>query len=95
MCSAPILSRVIGNDDDRAGTMKRIVLVAIVALVAGCATMAQPPDYAAPPTEEDFRYIGADALDEYFLTTWRKCTQFKSTSTCLEEIYGGDGGGYP
>jgi hypothetical protein len=64
--------------------------VVIVALVAGCEA-APPPDYAAPPTEEDFRYIGADALDEYFLTTWRKCTQFKSTSTCKDEIYGGDG----
>jgi hypothetical protein len=84
-----------GNDNDRAGTMKRIALVLIAGLAAGCASKAPPPDLDAPPTEEDFRYIGGDALDSYFLTRWRQCTQFASTSTCLEEIYGGNGGGYP
>jgi hypothetical protein len=80
-----------GNDDDRTGTMKRSAMIVLIAgLAAGCAYRAPPPDYAAPPTEEDFRYLGGDALDAYFLTTWRRCTQFKSTSTCKQEIYGGD-----
>jgi hypothetical protein len=83
---------ITGNDGDRKGTMKRIAMIVLTAgLAAGCAYMAPPPDYEAPPTEEDFRYLGGDALDPYFLTTWRSCTQFKSTSTCKDEIYGGDG----
>jgi hypothetical protein len=89
--SDPIFRGMTGNDDDRTGTMKRIAMIALIAgLAAGCAYRAPPPDYAAPPTEEDFRYLGGDALDAYFLTTWRRCTQFKSTSTCKQEIYGGD-----
>ena len=70
--------------------MKRALIVVIAGLATGCAYMEPPPDYAAPPTEQDFFYLGGDALDSYFLTTWRSCTQFKSTSTCKQEIYGGD-----
>jgi hypothetical protein len=64
----------------------------IVALVAGC-QVAPPPDLEAAPTDEELRILGGDAYDDYFLTRWRKCTQFASTSTCEDELYGGDGGG--
>ncbi len=62
------------------------------ALVVGCAGIAPPPDMAAPPTRDEIRNLGGDAYDEYFLTRWRHCTQFASTSTCRNQIYGGDGG---
>jgi hypothetical protein len=65
--------------------------VVIVALVAGCQA-APPPDLEATPTDEEIRFLGGDVYDDYFLTRWRKCTQFASVSTCLDELYGGDGG---
>ena len=90
--SDPIFRAMTGNDDGRIGTMKRSAMIVLIAgLAAGCGSIAPPPDYSAPPTEEDFRYLGGDALDPYFLTAWRRCTQFASTSTCQDKIYGGDG----
>ncbi len=66
-------------------------VVLVLALVAGC-EIAPPPDYEAPPTEEERRILGGDADDDYFLTRWRKCTQFASTSNCEDELYGGGTG---
>ncbi|MBK8908383.1 MAG: hypothetical protein IPM60_10895 [Rhodospirillales bacterium] len=62
----------------------------IAALLGGCGGQAQPPDLDAPPTVREIRSLGPDANDEYFLTAWRKCTQWYSDDTCRRQIYGGD-----
>jgi hypothetical protein len=71
--------------------IKSAGVVLMLALVAGCEA-APPPDFEAPPTQEERRILGGDAFDEHFLTQWRKCTQFASTDTCEDELYGGNGG---
>lgn len=74
----------------RAGTSILVVGPLIVALLGGCGGQTQPLDLDAPPTAREKRNLGPDAYDDYFLTTWRKCTQWYSDDTCRRQMYGGD-----
>ncbi|MCP5364732.1 MAG: hypothetical protein H6905_05835 [Hyphomicrobiales bacterium] len=76
--------------------MVRFLLIAVVMLsVAGCATSEaqHTQDPGAPPTEDELRWLGPDAYNDFFLTRWRKCVRYASENVCFSEFYGGDGSG--
>lgn len=76
--------------------MDKHLLIAVVMLsVAGCAMSESRPtqDLDAPPTDDELRWLGPDAYNEFFLTRWRKCTRYASENVCFSDFYGGDGSG--
>ena len=72
--------------------MNRFIFPCVILGLLTACEATPPPDLNAPPTEWEFQTLGADALNEYFLTRWRKCTQWYSDTECLNEMYGGDNG---
>lgn len=70
---------------------KEIAVLLLTAMATfGCAGAPPPLAIDAPPTDDEKRALGPDAYDEYFLTTWRKCTKWASDDACRRQIYGGD-----
>ncbi len=65
----------------------------LAGLLTACGTREPPPDLNAPPTQREWRLLGVDASDPYFLKRFRRCVQWKSQQICRQEPYGDDGGG--
>jgi len=71
------------------------LVIVLIFGIAGCALdeSRQEQDLAAPPTEDELRWLGPDAYNDFFLTRWRKCIRYASENVCFSQFYGGDGSG--
>lgn len=69
--------------------------VLVAGLAAACGTREPPPDFGAPATPREWRILGVDASDPYFLNRFRRCVQWKSEQLCRQEPYGDGEGGFP